>query len=123
MWICAASGLTRVFVGVVDFVNNSLFWSGFNFIKTAICNFKYIKSLYIIDIKSGPDCQFDSSKYFHKYMKIFNYFASSMMFSGLRINRYLDRIYRTSWIFFFFGRYLDESAQTPIASGEREHNT
>jgi hypothetical protein len=33
MWICAAGDLTRVFVGVVDFVNISLFWSGFNFIK------------------------------------------------------------------------------------------
>ena len=60
MWICAAGDLTRVFVGVVDFVNMILFWSGVNFIKTANYNFKYIKSLYIIDIKSGPDCQFDS---------------------------------------------------------------
>jgi hypothetical protein len=31
-----------------------------NLVKTAIYNFKYIKSLCIIDIKSGPDCQFDS---------------------------------------------------------------
>jgi hypothetical protein len=30
MWICAAGDLTRVFVGVVDFANMSLFWSGFN---------------------------------------------------------------------------------------------
>ena len=57
MWICAAGDLTRVFVGVVDFVNISLFWSGVNFVKAVIYNFKYIKSLYIIDIKSGPDCQ------------------------------------------------------------------
>jgi hypothetical protein len=81
MWICATAEFTRVFVGVVDFVNISLFWSGVIFIKTAIYNFKYIKSLYIIDIKSGPDCQFDSSKYFHKYMKIFNYFVNPVIFS------------------------------------------
>ena len=30
MWICAAADLPRVFVGVVDFVNTSLFWSGVN---------------------------------------------------------------------------------------------
>jgi hypothetical protein len=81
MWICATAEFTRVFGGVVDFVNTSLFWSGVNFIKTAIYNFKYIKSLYIIDIKSGPNCQFDSSKYFHKYMKIFNYFVNPVIFS------------------------------------------
>jgi hypothetical protein len=31
-----------------------------NYKKTVSYNFKYIKSLYIIDIKSGLDCQFDS---------------------------------------------------------------
>ena len=60
MWICAAGDSTRVFVAVVDFANTPLFWSEFNFVKTAIYNFKYIKSLYIIDIRSGLDCQFDS---------------------------------------------------------------
>jgi hypothetical protein len=54
-------------------------------------------------------------------MKIFNYFTALMIFYRLRINRNLDRIYRISWI--FFGRSPDESAQTPIAFGEREHNT
>ena len=68
MWICASADLTRVFVGVVDFANISLFWSGVNFIKTAIYNFKYIKSLYIINIKSGPDCQFDSSVNFNNFL-------------------------------------------------------
>jgi hypothetical protein len=33
---------------------------------------------------------------------------------------FLDRIYRINWIF-FFGRSPEESAQTPIASGEGEH--
>ena len=90
MWICAAADLPRVLVGVVDFANISLFRSVVNFIKTAICNFKYIKSLYIIDIKSGPDCQFDSSQYFHKYMKIFNY-ISILFWSYVNL---LDNCYR-----------------------------
>jgi hypothetical protein len=47
--------------------------------------FKYIKSLYIIDIKSAPPCQFDSSNYFNKCLKIFNYFRSpnEFFFIGL----------------------------------------
>ena len=60
MWICGAGDLTPVLVAVVDFANMSLFWSVIDFVKTGIYNFKYIKSLCIIDIKSGLDCQFDS---------------------------------------------------------------
>lgn len=69
MWICAAGDLARARVDVVDFTNISLFMSGVILPKSAIQNFKYTKSLYIMDIKSGLDCQFDSFKYFHKYMK------------------------------------------------------
>ena len=73
MWICAAGDFAPLRAGVIDFANISLFDVGIISRKTAIQNFKCIKLLYIIDIKSGPDCQFDSSKCFHKYMKIFNY--------------------------------------------------
>ena len=60
MWIFAAGDFSRLSVGVVDFANISLFCSGVNIVKTVIYNFKYIKSLYIIDIKSALNCQFDS---------------------------------------------------------------
>ena len=73
MWICAAGDFAPLRAGVLDFANISLLNVGIISQKTAIQNFKYIKLLYIIDIKSGLDCQFDSSKYFHKYMKIFYY--------------------------------------------------
>jgi hypothetical protein len=75
MWICAAADSALVRAGVIDFANIRLFCVGIISPNTAIQNFKYIKLLYIIDIKSGLDCQFHSSKYFHKHMKIFNYFT------------------------------------------------
>ena len=75
MWICTAGDFAPVRSGVINLANISLFYVGIVSRKTAIRNFKYIKLLYIIDIKSGLDCQFHSSKYFHKYMKIFNYLA------------------------------------------------
>ena len=75
MWICAAGDLTRASAGVVDFVNISLLWSGVNFIKTAICNFKYIKSLCIIDIKSDPDCQFDSVVMLYNILKLLLFYS------------------------------------------------
>jgi hypothetical protein len=43
--------------GVIDFANISLFYVWIISPNTAIQNFKYIKLLYIIDIKSGLDCQ------------------------------------------------------------------
>ena len=75
MWIWAAGDFAPLRAVVVDFANISLFYAGIISRKLAIQNFKYIKLLYIIDIKSGLDCQFHSFKYFHKYLKIFNYFA------------------------------------------------
>ena len=86
MWICAAGDLTRASAGVVDFVNTSLFWSGFNsfpynfrmstnYEKVAIDKFKYIKSLYIINIKSGPDCQFDSVVMLYNILKLLLFYS------------------------------------------------
>jgi hypothetical protein len=57
MWICATGDFAPVRAGVIDFANINLFYLGIISRKTAIQNFKYIKLLYIIDIKSGPDCQ------------------------------------------------------------------
>jgi len=60
MRICTAGDFALVRAGVIDFANISLFYVWIISQKTAIQNFKYIKLLYIIDIKSGLDCQFDS---------------------------------------------------------------
>ena len=68
MWICAAGDFALGRSGVLDFANISLFVVGIISRKTAIQNFKCIKLLYIIDIKSGPDCQFDSSKKLKNYL-------------------------------------------------------
>ena len=69
MWICAAGDSAPVGADVVDFANINLFYIGIILPKTAIQNFKCIKLLYIIDIKSGLDCQFDSSLKFNNFMK------------------------------------------------------
>ena len=60
MWICTAGDFALVCAGVIDFANISLFYVWIISRKTAIQNFKYIKLLYIIDIKSDLDCQFHS---------------------------------------------------------------
>ena len=74
MWICAAGDSAPVGAGVVDFANINLFYIGIILRKTAIQNFKCIKLLYIIDIKSGLECQFDSYKYSHKYLILYGCF-------------------------------------------------
>jgi hypothetical protein len=73
MWICAAGDSAPVGAGVVDFANINLFYIGFILRKTAIQNFKCIKLLYIIDIKSGLDCQFHLSKYSYNSLILYNY--------------------------------------------------
>ena len=73
MWICAAGDSAPVGAGVVDFANINLFYIGFILRKTAIQNFKCIKLLYIIDIKSSLDCQFHLYNYSHKYLILCNY--------------------------------------------------
>jgi hypothetical protein len=69
-----------MFVGGVEFANDQPFSIGFSRLKNSAFNFKYTESLYIIDIKSGGHCQFDSLKYFHNKLKICVFFIKEKPF-------------------------------------------